>query len=70
MITPEGWYEMSGVKPETVSGFKEYGTILKNGQTVDLSKRKGIKLSASDASTVNKKNYMNNWTPTYYNLSE
>ena len=70
MITPEGWYEMSGVKPETVSGFKEYGTILKNGQTVDLSKRKGIKLSASDASTVNKKNYMNKWTPTYYNLSE
>ena len=24
IITPEGWYEMSGVKPETVSGFKEY----------------------------------------------
>ena len=70
MIHSDGWYEMSGVKPETVSGFKEYGTVLKSGETVDLSQRKGIKLSANDANSINKKNYMNNWTPTYYNLSE
>jgi pectin methylesterase-like acyl-CoA thioesterase len=70
MIHSDGWYEMNGVKPETVSGFKEYGTVLKSGETVDLSQRKGIKLSANDANSINKKNYMNNWTPTYYNLSE
>ena len=66
-ILPEGWYSMSGVLPENVAGFKEYGTKLKDGTTVSLSKRKGHTVSASDASSINKKNYMNNWTPTYLN---
>ena len=65
MIVPEGWYSMSGVKPEDVGGFKEYGTKLKDGTEVSLSKRKGHAISADDARTINKQNYMNNWVPTY-----
>ena len=66
MITPEGWYSMSGVQPQNVAGFKEYGTKLKDGTVVNLSNRKGHTVSANDASRINKKNYMNNWSPTYY----
>ena len=65
MILAEGWYSMSGVEPEDVDGFKEYGTKLKDGTTVSLSSRKGHTVSASNAASINKKNYMNNWTPTY-----
>ena len=67
MILPAGWYSMSGVNPENVAGFKEYGTKLKDGSSVSLSARKGRKVSANDAASINKKNYMNNWTPTYLN---
>ena len=67
-IVPEGWYEMSGVKPENVAGFKESGTKYSNGQSVDLSKRKGIKVSENDAKKINVINYMNNWTPSYLNI--
>ncbi len=67
MILPAGWYSMSGVQPENVAGFKEYGTKLKDGTTVSLSSRKGHTVSASDAAKINKPNYMNNWTPTYLN---
>ena len=67
-IVPEGWYEMSGVKPENVAGFKESGTKYSNGQSVDLSKRKGIKVSDNDAKKINVINYMNNWTPSYLNI--
>ena len=67
MILPAGWYSMSGVQPENVAGFKEYGTKLKDGTAVSLSSRKGHTLSDSDASSIKKKNYMNNWTPTYLN---
>jgi len=67
MIHPAGWYSMSGVNPENVAGFKEYGTKLKDGSSVSLSARKGHKVSANDAASINKKNYMNNWTPTYLN---
>ena len=65
MILPAGWYSMSGVNPENVAGFKEYGTKLKDGSSVSLSSRKGHTVSANDAASINKKNYMNNWTPTY-----
>ena len=67
MILPAGWYSMSGVNPENVAGFKEYGTKLKDGSSVSLSGRKGHTLSANDAASINKKNYMNNWTPSYLN---
>jgi pectin methylesterase-like acyl-CoA thioesterase len=67
-IAPEGWYEMSGVKPENVAGFKESGTKLSNGQSDNLSKRKGIRVSDSDARTINVKNYMNGWNPSYLNI--
>ena len=67
MIHPAGWFSMSGVNPENVAGFKEYGTKLKDGSSVSLSARKGRKVSANDAASINKKNYMNNWTPTYLN---
>ena len=65
MILPAGWYSMSGVNPENVAGFKEYGTKLKDGSLVDLSNRKGHIVSEKDAASINKKDYMNNWTPTY-----
>jgi pectin methylesterase-like acyl-CoA thioesterase len=65
MITPAGWYSMSGVQPETVDGFKENGTKLTNGQKVDLSQCKGHTVSDSDAANINIKNYLNNWTPTF-----
>ena len=67
MILPAGWYSMSGVNPENVAGFKEYGTKLKDGSSVSLSSRKGHTISANDAASINKQNYMNNWTPTYLN---
>ena len=65
MITPEGWTSMSGVQPETVDGFKEYGTKLANGQSVDLSRRKGHTLSANDANNIKLENYMKNWSPSF-----
>ena len=67
MIVPAGWFSMSGVQPENVNGFKEYGTKLKDGTDVSLSKRKGHTVSANDAASIKKQNYMNNWTPTYLN---
>ena len=67
-IKAEGWYSMSGVQPENVAGFKEYGTKLSNGSEVSLSSRKGHTLSASDAQGIKLTSYMKNWTPTY--LSE
>ena len=69
LILPAGWTKMSGVEPETVAGFKEYGTKLANGSGVDLSQRKGHTLSASDASTVKPVNYMKGWTPSFMNSS-
>jgi len=65
MILSAGWYSMGGVNPESVDGFKEYGTKLKDGSLVDLSNRKGHIVSEKDAASINKKDYMNNWTPTY-----
>ena len=64
-IADAGWYSMSGVQPETVAGFKEYGTKLANGGGVNTSQRKGHILSQNDAQGVNIKNYLNNWTPSY-----
>ena len=61
-IVPEGWDEMNGVPPETIEGFKEYGTKLENGAPVNLSQRKGHVISQSDAERINIINYMNNWT--------
>lgn len=65
MINDEGWYSMSGVQPENVSGFKEAGTRLADGSGVNLSRRKGHVISDSDAAGINIKSYMNNWTPAY-----
>ena len=64
-IADAGWYSMSGVNPETVAGFKEYGTKLTNGAAVSTAQRKGHLVSQSDAQKINIKNYMNNWTPSY-----
>ena len=69
MIRSEGWTSMSGVQPETVDGFKEYGTKLSNGSPVSTYGRKGHTLSASDAQSINLTSYMNNWTPSYMNGS-
>ena len=64
-IVPEGWDQMNGVPPETIEGFKEYGTKLENGAPVNLSQRKGHVISQSDAERINFINYMNNWTPSF-----
>ena len=64
-IINAGWYSMSGVQPETVNGFKEYGTKLTNGAAVNTSQRKGHILSKIDAESVKIVNYMNNWNPSY-----
>ena len=64
-IVPEGWDEMNGVPPETIEGFKEYGTKLENGAPVSLSQRKGHVVSQRDAERINIINYMNNWTPSF-----
>ena len=64
-IAAEGWGSMSGVQPENVAGFKEYGTKLANGQAVNTSQRKGHILSQADAEKTNIISYMNNWTPSF-----
>ena len=64
-IADAGWYSMNGVQPETISGFKEYGTKLANGAPVSTSQRKGHILSQNDAQGIKLNNYMNNWTPSY-----
>ena len=64
-IIPDGWGAMSGVQPETVEGFKEYGTKLANGANVNTSQRKGHVVSKDDAEKVNVKDYLNNWTPSF-----
>ena len=69
LIDPAGWYKMSNVEPQNVAGFKEYGTKLANGTAVDLSKRKGHKLSASDAGKIKLTNYMKSWTPSYLSVA-
>lgn len=69
IIDPTGWTKMGGVEPETVAGFKEYGTKLANGTAVDLSSRKGHVLSEADANKIVLTDYMKNWTPTYLNAS-
>ena len=56
---------MSGVQPETVEGFKEYGTKLANGATVNTSQRKGHIISKEEAERIDIKKYMNNWTPSF-----
>ena len=64
-IDNAGWYSMSGVNPESVPGFKEYGTKLANGAAVNTSQRKGHLVSQGDAQKINIKSYLNNWTPSY-----
>ena len=64
-IAAEGWGSMSGVLPENVAGFKEYGTKLSNGAAVSTSKRKGHILSQADAEKTNIIDYLNKWTPSF-----
>ena len=64
-IINEGWGAMSGVQPETVEGFKEYGTKLANGAAVNTSQRKGHIISKQEAESIDIKKYMNDWTPSF-----
>ena len=64
-IIDAGWGAMSGVQPETVQGFKEYGTKLANGAAVNTGSRKGHVISKEEADKVNIKDYLNNWTPSF-----
>ena len=64
-ITNEGWGAMSGVQPETIEGFKEYGTKLANGAAVNTSQRKGHIISKEEAESIDIKKYMNDWTPSF-----
>ena len=56
---------MSGVQPEIVEGFKEYGTKLANGAIVNTSQRKGHIISKEEAERIDIKKYMSNWTPSF-----
>ncbi len=63
-ITSEGWTSMSGVLPESAN-FKEYGTTLTDGTSVDTTGRvAGTVLD--DASSIDPVAYFNGWVPTYY----
>ena len=64
-ITNEGWGAMSGVQPETIERFKEYGTKLANGAAVNTSQRKGHIISKQEAESIDIKKYMNDWTPSF-----
>ena len=64
-IINEGWGAMSGVQPETIEGFKEYGTKLANGAAVNTSQRKGHIISKEEAESIDIKKYMNDWTPSF-----
>ena len=64
-IAAEGWGSISGVLPENVAGFKEYGTKLSNGAAVSTSNRKGHILSQADAEKTNIIDYLNKWTPSF-----
>ena len=64
-IINEGWGAMSGVQPETIEGFKEYGTKLANGATVNTSQRKGHIISKEEAESIDIKKFMNDWTPSF-----
>ena len=64
-IAAEGWGSMSGVLPENVAGFKEFGTKLSNGAAVSTSNRKGHILSQADAEKTNIIDYLNKWTPSF-----
>lgn len=63
-IVDEGWGAMSGVQPESVAGFKEYGTKLSDGSNVNTSKRKGHILSKADAEKTKMSDYLK-WTPSF-----
>lgn len=64
-IIDAGWGSMSGIQPETVEGFKEYGTKFTNGAPVSTSNRKGHVISKEEADKVDIKSYLNGWTPSY-----
>ena len=64
-IINEGWGAMSGVQPETIEGFKEYGTKLANGATVNTSQRTAHIISKEEAESIDIKKYMNDWTPSF-----
>ena len=64
-IINEGWAAMSGVQPEEIEGFKEYGTKLANGGAVNTSQRKGHVISKEEAEKVSIKQYMSDWTPSF-----
>ena len=64
-IIDAGWGAMSGVQPESVEGFKEYGTKLANGGAVNTSNRKGHVISKEEADKIDIKSYLNGWTPSY-----
>jgi pectin methylesterase-like acyl-CoA thioesterase/lysophospholipase L1-like esterase len=63
IISPQGWTDMSGAKPETAN-FAEFNTTY-NGVKVDTVSRRATVLSdiTSIAST---NSYFGDWTPQYY----
>lgn len=74
LITDEGWFEMSGVKPQDVT-FLEYNTTTLTGETVATDKRvKGANagvMTDAQAAAIDVKKYFadkagNAWTPSYF----
>lgn len=64
IITPSGWYDMSGNKPETAN-YAEYNTTY-NGAAVDTSQRRGPVITDAQASAIQVGAYFGGWVPSYY----
>lgn len=64
-IAPEGWTEMSGVKPDKAT-FREYNTTFNGTPSNTESRVSGTVLSAQEAAAIEPLSYFEGWIPTYY----
>ena len=69
-IKDEGWFEMSGNKPEK-AGYTEYNSVYTDGTAVDVSKRvTGVTTDDSVAKKDVVNDYLSGWTPDAYVADE
>ena len=69
-IKDEGWFEMSGNKPEK-AGYTEYNSVYTDGTAVDVSKRvTGVTTDESVAKKDVVNDYLSGWTPNAYVADE
>ena len=69
-IKDEGWFDMSGNKPEKAN-YKEYNSVYTDGTAVDMSKRvTGVVTDDSVAKKDVVNDYLSGWTPSDYVADE